>query len=73
MQDGGLGIRNLRTFNLALLGKWLWRYAMEREAYWKSVVEVKQGCMNGGWCTKVLEGPYGVGVWKHIWREWEVF
>jgi hypothetical protein len=22
-QEGGLGIRNLRTFNLALLGKWL--------------------------------------------------
>jgi hypothetical protein len=29
--------------------------------------------MNGGWCTKVVEGPYGVGVWKHIRRGWEVF
>jgi hypothetical protein len=26
-QGGGLGI------NLALLGKWIWRYATEREAY----------------------------------------
>ena len=49
MQDGGLGIQNLRSFNLALLGKWLWRYAMEREAYWRLVVEVKHGCLNGGW------------------------
>jgi hypothetical protein len=64
---------DLRTFNLALLGKWLWRYATEREAYWRSVVEVKYGCNNGGWCTNVVEGPYGVGVWKQIRRGWEVF
>jgi hypothetical protein len=73
MQGGGLGIQNLLTFNLALLGRWLWRYAMEREAYWRLVVEVKHECMNGGWCTKAVEGPYGVGVWKYIWRGWKVF
>jgi hypothetical protein len=28
--------------------------------------------MNGGWCTKVVEGPYGVGVWKQLLRGWEV-
>jgi hypothetical protein len=29
--EGSLGIRNLRIFNWALLEKWLWRYAHERE------------------------------------------
>jgi hypothetical protein len=49
IKDGRLGIRNLRRFNQALLEKWLWRYATEREAYWRKVVEVevKYGSMEG--------------------------
>jgi hypothetical protein len=43
ISKGGLGIRNLRIFNQALLGKWLWRFAHEREALWRSVVDAKYG------------------------------
>jgi len=43
ISEGGLGIRNLRIFNQALLGKWLWRFAHEREALWRSVVDAKYG------------------------------
>jgi hypothetical protein len=73
LQFGGLGIRNLCKFNQALLGKWLWRFATEKEAFWRLVVEAKYGCLNGGWCSKEVEGPFGVGVWKHIRRGWGVF
>ena len=44
LSSGGLGIRNLRLFNIALLGKWLWRFGQERDALWRQVIEVKYGC-----------------------------
>jgi hypothetical protein len=71
--SGGLAIRNLRRFNQALLGKWLWRYGTEPDALWRQVVEAKYGNLWGGWCSKDCRGPYGVGLWKNIRKEWESF
>ena len=65
---GGLGIRNLRTFNVALLGKWLWRFGQERGALLRQVIEVKYGCGWGGWCSSSFFGPYGVSLRKNIRR-----
>jgi hypothetical protein len=48
ISEGGLGIRNLMMFNRALLGKWLRRYGLEREALWRVAVSSKYGSIWGG-------------------------
>ena len=42
---GGLGILDLRVFNTALLGKWIWRLRTDKDGLWKEVLESKYG----GW------------------------
>ena len=66
ISSGGLGIRKIRLFNEALLGKWLWRFGIEKDALWRQVLEMKYGCVWGGWCTRSVNGHYGVGLWKNI-------
>ena len=45
---GGLVFRNLSTFNKAFLGKWSWRYVIERDPLWKQVIVGKYGQEDGG-------------------------
>jgi hypothetical protein len=73
IKEGGLGIRDLLVFNRALLGKWLWRYGIERYAWWRVVVDSKYGSLWGGWCSLELGGAFGVGLWKNIRKGWETF
>ena len=40
-EKGGLGIRDIDTFNLALLGKWEWNLMQEKGEIWSKVLESK--------------------------------
>jgi hypothetical protein len=64
--EGGLGIRNVRKFNQALLDKWLWRYAHEERACWRSILVAKYGSSRGRWRSCDITESHGVGLWKFI-------
>ena len=47
-RNGGLGIRNLDVLNDPLLGKWLWRYALECNYLGRKIIQGKYGEVEGG-------------------------
>ncbi|RVX14524.1 putative ribonuclease H protein [Vitis vinifera] len=68
-EKGGLGVRKLAILNKVLLGKWIWRFACDKENLWKQVLLAKYGQEGLGWRTKKSYGVFGVGVWKEILKE----
>ena len=59
-EKGGLGLRKLALLNKALLGKWIWRFACDKENLWKQVLVAKYGHEGLGWRTKKINGAFGV-------------
>jgi hypothetical protein len=43
------------------------------EALWYKVIKAKYEDHDGGWCSKEVSGPHGMGLWKHIRRGWDSF
>ncbi|GKD38645.1 hypothetical protein Tco_1258852 [Tanacetum coccineum] len=61
---GGLGVGSLFAKNIGLLGKWKWRFLIEKEALWRTVIkEFYEEC--GGFGS--LAGSRGPnGIWCDI-------
>ncbi|RVW78924.1 putative ribonuclease H protein [Vitis vinifera] len=53
----------------ALLCKWNWRFAIERENFWRHVISRKFGEEEGGWSSRDVRESYRVGFWKEIRKE----
>ncbi|RVW15914.1 hypothetical protein CK203_073052 [Vitis vinifera] len=60
-EKGGLGIRKIVLLNKALLGKWIWRFAFEKDVLWKKVIGVKYGLEGCGWRSNEVRG-WGGGL-----------
>ena len=61
---GGIGIKSFSKLNKALLCKWSWRFANDRNALRRKVICCKFGESVGGWHTRVLRGGYVTSLWK---------
>ncbi|RVW95180.1 LINE-1 retrotransposable element ORF2 protein [Vitis vinifera] len=65
---GGLGLRKLVLLNKALLGKWVWRFAIDRDVLWKQVIIAKYGQEGHGWRAKKAYGTIEWGFGRKYGR-----
>ena len=59
--------------NQALLCKWCWRFANERDTLWRLVISTTFDEEDGSWNTRDIRGGYDTGLWKDIKKEWLTF
>jgi len=65
---GGLGVRRIGAFNLALLGKWCWRMMSKKEGLWYRVLKTWYGEVGG----RLQEGGRNTSSWwRMLSRVWE--
>ena len=66
---GDLGIIDIRNFNLALLGKWIWRLGTDKGGLWKEILVSKYG----GWRSLREGGKVSRGSlwWKDLKQVWD--
>ena len=64
-------MKSFSKMNKALLCKWSWRFANERNSLRRKVICSKFGETNGGWHTCDLRGSYGISLWKEIRKEFQ--
>ncbi|GKV25593.1 hypothetical protein SLEP1_g35004 [Rubroshorea leprosula] len=65
-ENGGLGVKDLRKFNMALLGKWWGRLAKGEDGLWSKVISSKYGENGGHWLDWVRDRSGGGSLW---WRD----
>lgn len=42
-REGGLGILDIRLFNVAFLDKWIWQFGTDNSGLWKEILESNYG------------------------------
>jgi hypothetical protein len=57
-----LGVRRIRDFNYALLGKWCWRLLIDRDSLWYRVLSARYGVEDG----RVCDGGRAASTWWQV-------
>ena len=60
---GGLGIKDISKFNIALLGKWIWALASDQQQLWARIINSKYG----GWSD--FQSDRAKGGLSYWWRD----
>ena len=67
---GGLGVTDIRKFNLALLGKWIWRLKSEKGGVWKDILDSKYGGWRG--LRSQIQISRELLWWRDIRKKWNL-
>ncbi|RVX11912.1 hypothetical protein CK203_009681 [Vitis vinifera] len=67
-EKGGLGLRKIILLNKVLLGKWVWRFAIEKDNLWKKVLLVKYDQEGFGWRTNEVRGTVSLEEDSIFWK-----
>lgn len=65
-ENGGTGVVDLSVKNSALMAKWSWRYAVERDALWRKVIDAKYGSRAQQWRFWTFNKKEMSVVWRGI-------
>ncbi|KAJ9680329.1 hypothetical protein PVL29_019598 [Vitis rotundifolia] len=71
--NGGLGFGKIALRNVALLGKWLWRYPREGSALWHKVILSIYGSHSNGWDANTIVRWSHQCPWKAIAQVFQEF
>lgn len=65
-EQGGLGIGRLEEKNLALFGKWLWRFFTDNKSLWESIILSRYVIDENTWDYNSALLPSQSLLWNHI-------
>lgn len=54
-EKGGLGVKQLKFLNMALIMNWLWRFGCKKTVFWRKIVAKEYGERSAGLVYKYLQ------------------
>ncbi|KAE8716020.1 hypothetical protein F3Y22_tig00110156pilonHSYRG00217 [Hibiscus syriacus] len=69
--EGGLGVLDLRLINRVLLGKWVWKFANEKDSLWKNLLCCIHNSSNLSLSLSSAVSPQDSWVWRGIRSNYE--